>query len=348
LAERFFRRRFGPLDDVRKIQGRLGEFRRLAIRTLGQGDEGLSYEINDWMMRKLSDEISSTRYQGVYTYEDCAERPFRSAKQKGKACIYDMPIGYYGWWQKKEAELAKKYRDWLPSGGLSSNRWVRPEQKKKEMELADVVLAPSSFVADTIHGLFDKRVVLAPYGADPISVLPNFKPTKDRPFRVLFVGTASVRKGVPLLLEVWKKLGWNDAELLVAGSWQLAETCKKLLPNGVRYLGQLPKKELKHLYRTSDFLVHPSNFEGFSLSILEALAEGVPVLASTATGAGDLPSSPAVRLFDPENQEQLTDVLLQAKADRGKELGQEARRIADECNWRKYRESVKEAVRPFV
>jgi glycosyltransferase involved in cell wall biosynthesis len=346
-AERLSRRRFEPLASAPKVQGRWGEWSRMVRRKLG-GGEGLSYEANDWLMRTMAKECGRKGVTAVHSYEDCSLWQFQEAKRRGKACIYDMPIGYYGWWQKKEAELAKKYRDWLPSGGLSSNRWVRPEQKKKEMELADVVLAPSSFVADTIHGLFDKRVVLAPYGADPISVLPDSKPTRDRPFRVLFVGTASVRKGAPLLLEVWKKLGWKDAELVMAGAWQLANMVQKQLPSGVRYLGQLPKENLKRLYQTSDFLLHPSNFEGFSLSILEALAEGLPVLASAATGAGDLPGSPAIRLFEPEDPEQLAEVLIQAKADRGKDLSKEARRVAEGCSWKAYREKVKETVAPFV
>jgi glycosyltransferase involved in cell wall biosynthesis len=346
-AERVSRRRFEPLAEVPKVQGRVAEWSRMVRRKLGGGEE-LSYEANDWLMRTMVREMAHRSVKAVHSYEDCGQWQFQDAKRRGKACIYDMPIGYYGWWQKKEAELAKKYRDWLPSEGISSSQWVRPEQKKKEMELADVVLAPSSFVVETIRDFFDKRVVLAPYGADPVAFLPHSEPNQDRPFRVLFVGTASVRKGIPFLLEVWKKLGWKDAELVMAGSWQLAEAFKKNLPNGVRYLGQLSKKELKSLYQTSDFLVHPSNFEGFSLSILEALAEGLPVLASTATGAGDLPRSQAVQLFEPEDPEQLAEVLICAKSKRGNDLTQEARRIAVGCSWKAYREKVKEAVRPFV
>ena len=128
-----------------------------------------------------------------------------------------MPIGYYGWWQKKEAELAKKYRDWLPPEGISSSRWVRPEQKKKEMELADVVITACSFARNTIREFFDKEVKLASYGID-LSEPTERKPRKDGIFRVVYAGTASVRKGTPLLLERWKKLGWKDAELVLAGS----------------------------------------------------------------------------------------------------------------------------------
>ena len=76
--------------------------------------------------------------------------------------------------------------------------------------------------------------------------------------------------------------------------------------------------------------------------------QGLPILASTATGAADLPNSEAVRLFEPENSEQLAEALIQAKVHRDKDLGREARRIAEECSWKAYREKVREAVGPLL
>jgi len=165
---------------------------------------------------------------------------------------------------------------------------------------------------------------------------------------VVYAGTASVRKGVPLLLEVWKKLGWKDAELVLAGSWQMARPKEKFLPLGARHAGPLAHGELMKLFKEADWLILPSNFEGYGLVILEALAHGLPVLASTATGATDLPKSEAVRLFEPENPEQLAEALITAKANQAKDLSGEARRIAAGCSWEKYRTAVNEAVQPII
>ena len=342
-VNRLARRRFEPLAAAPKVQGRLGEWGRLIRRKMGGGEE-LSYEANGWLMKTIARECGRKSVTTVHSYEDCSLWQFETAKKAGKACIYDMPIGYYGWWQKKEAELAKKYRDWLPPEGISSTRWVRPEQKRKEMELADMVITACSFARNTIREFFDKDVKLAPYGVD-LPQRVDRKPRQDGVFRVVYAGTASVRKGTPLLLETWRKLGWKDAELVLAGSWQLARPMEKHLPTGVRHVGQLAHARLMDLFRGSDWLILPSNFEGYGLVILEALAQGLPILASTATGAADLPNSEAVRLFEPENSEQLAEALIQAKAHRDKDLGREARRIAEGCSWEKYREKVKEAAR---
>lgn len=315
-------------------------------RKFGGGEE-LSYEANDWLMRIMARACVRQSVRAVYSYEDCSLWQFEKAKELGKICIYDMPIGYYGWWQKKEAELAMKYRNWLPPEGIGSAQWVRPEQKRKEMELSDLVLAPCTFAKNTILEKFDKKVELAAFGVDvPPKAEPRNPPANK--FRVLYAGTASIRKGVPLLLEVWKKLGWKDAELVLAGSWQLARPAEKYLPSGARYVGPLPHKPLMDLFQHADFLVFPSNFEGYGLVILEALAHGLPVLASTATGAVDLPPSAAVRLFKPEDSDQLAEALISAKALRGKDYSQEARGIAAGCSWEKYRNKIKAAVVPLL
>ena len=341
-VERLSRRRFEPLAAAPKVQGRLGEWTRLIRRKMG-GGEGLSYEANDWLMRTMAKECLRPGVKAVHSYEDCSLLQFEAAKKAGKACIYEMPIGYYGWWQKKEEELGKKYRDWLPPQGIGSTRFARPEQKKKEMELADVVLAPSTFVAQTIREYFDKDVKIFPYGSDPIPLSEASPKAGDR-CQFLFAGTASIRKGVPFLLETWAKLGWKDAELVLAGSWQLDPSLLRRLPSGVRYVGLLNPKEILQMYQQSDWLVHPSNFEGFSLSLLEALGAGLPVVASTATGASDLGPSSSVILFEPENRDQLIAALAQAKESCRRIRPQQAFNMVSSQSWGKYRQDLVQAI----
>src|SRR5205085_341427 len=139
----------------------------------------------------------------VHSYEDCSLWPFAEAKRLGKACIYDLPIGYYRAWQQIEAQLAAQYADWLPD--RSAAQQADPEQKRREIELADLVLVPSDFVAGTVSCFHPKAsVAVARYGADldEWPARPRDGPSEVLTF--LFVGQCSIRKGVPLLLRAWQ------------------------------------------------------------------------------------------------------------------------------------------------
>src|SRR5262249_45677258 len=153
---------------------------------------------------------------------------FAEAKRLGKACIYDMPIGYYPSWEQTQAELARRYGDWLPADGFLSSHYVRPEQKRQEMNLADLVLVPSAFVLNTVREYHPgKPVALAPYGVDAAAWSSTVERTPRDMITFLFAGQCSLRKGVPLLLEAWRAARLKDARLQLVGSWQLAEAKQK-------------------------------------------------------------------------------------------------------------------------
>ena len=351
IARRIGRRQFEPLGAAPKVQGRIGEWRRMLIRAMGRGDERLSYEANDWLMRTMRRECRRAAVTAVHAYEDCSVWQFREAKHLGKACIYDMPIGYYPAWEATEAQLARKYVDWLPPGGLPSSRYVRPEQKREEMELADLVLVPGSFVAGTVRAFHPHKVVArAPYGVDLEFWNSSSEKPEAGPLRFLYAGQLSVRKGTPLLLEAWKRASLSDAELVLVGSWQLAASRRTELPSGVRWLPPCSPEELRQRYRDGDVFVFPSFFEGFGLVILEAMACGIPVIASDSTAALDVLTERCGRLIPTGNIEALVEALrwFNDHRERLPAMRRAARAQAERCTWETYRGAVTDAVAPFV
>ena len=89
----------------------------------------------------------------------------------------------------------------------------------------------------------------------------------------LFVGRAEYPKGFDIFLAVARSL--PDITFVVAGN------CSQVEPN-VRVLGEVPHSKMPLCYSAADFLFMPSRYEGFSLSILEALACDLPVVVSEA------------------------------------------------------------------
>jgi starch synthase len=351
MTRRLSRRHFPSLDKASKVQGRVAEMGRLLTRAFGRGNERLSYEANDWLMRTMRRECRRSAVTTVHAYEDCSLLQFFEAKRLGKACIYDMPIGYYSAFEKTQAELTRIYADWLPTGGLLSSRYVRPKQKRQEMSLADLVLVPSTFVANTIREFHpDKRIEIAPYGTDSAVGLYKMNRHPQDVITFLFVGQCSLRKGIPLLLEAWRDAGLKHARLQLVGSWQLAEAKQKSLPPRAEWIGPVSKDRLRDYYDRADIFVLPTYFEGRALVIGEALSSGLPVLTTPASGAEDLIDDTCGRLVPTGNFDALVESL--RWFDKNRELfptlSRTARARAEGCTWENYRRRVSEAVTPFV
>src|SRR4029434_10907379 len=98
---------------------------------------------NRWLMRTMVRECHRSKVTAIHTYEDCSLSPFIEARRLGKACVYDLPSCYYPAWERIQAELRQKYSGWMPSNCLPAGYDARLEQKRKEMELADLTLVAS-------------------------------------------------------------------------------------------------------------------------------------------------------------------------------------------------------------
>jgi glycosyltransferase involved in cell wall biosynthesis len=129
--------------------------------------------------------------------------------------------------------------------------------------------------------------------ADKIRVKPNTistagpaptdaahsRPQQSR--EVLFVGRLSPEKGIETLLRAWKLAQW---QLAVIGDGPLADLVSRHATKGdgrLRYEGYLRQEEVNRAMRRAALLVMPSEwYEGFPLTIVEAFASGLPVVAS--------------------------------------------------------------------
>lgn len=131
---------------------------------------------------------------------------------------------------------------------------------------------------------------------------------------ILFVSTIEPRKNLPGLLQAYRRLRDNykrDELLVLAGSkgwlWEeVYETVTRLnLEKHVVFLGRVPSEDLVYLYNASRLLVHPSFYEGFGLTPLEAMTCGVPVVASNISSLPEVVGDAAL-LIDPHDIEGLT------------------------------------------
>ena len=142
----------------------------------------------------------------------------------------------------------------------------------------DLILALTEFARDRFveSGIPPERIAVKPnFVPDPG---PRIQPVEDSDV-VLFVGRLTTEKAPDLLVEAWRQAGTGH-HLEVIGVGPLARQLQSA-PENVSLLGQLEHFEVRKRMLSARALVLPSIwYEGLSMVLLEALASGLPVLAS--------------------------------------------------------------------
>jgi glycosyltransferase involved in cell wall biosynthesis len=139
-----------------------------------------------------------------------------------------------------------------------------------------------------LNGVDAEKIIINPLGVNLHLFHPPLAPRNYKVTRFLFLGSLSLHKGAPLLLEAWKRLAFDRAELWIAGFLPKQVQVPIHSLSNVKIPGRLPHAEIPNLLRQCDVLVMPSYAEGFGLVLLEALASGLPIIATDVTAGPDL------------------------------------------------------------
>ncbi len=136
--------------------------------------------------------------------------------------------------------------------------------------------------------------------------------------------------------------GWDDAEVkdLVA---------KYQLQDRVHFMGYVSDEQLRALYRQAELFVYPSLFEGFGLTILEAMASGCPVVTSNLSCLPEIAGG-AAALVDPYNEQALAETMLHVLENEivRKELVAKGLQRAQDFTWKACAEQTVEVYKNLV
>ena len=186
--------------------------------------------------------------------------------------------------------LRHEYARWGQSYDGAYERLLAREEA--EYELADAITVPSQFARRSFveMGVPPDKVISVPFGVSVDRFGPIGNPDPDR-FDVLFVGQISFRKGVPYLLEAFRRLRHPRKRLLLVGRVyrDMARYFESHRPpDEVDILGYQSVSRLSGTMSRSHVMVLPSIEEGLARVQAEALACGCPVIGTPNTGAEDL------------------------------------------------------------
>ena len=213
---------------------------------------------------------------------------------------------------------------------------------------------PSRFVLRTFReqGVPSEKLHLCPYGVNLSLFAP--KPRHDDRFRVLFVGSASVRKGIGYLLEAVRPLvRRNRLDLWLVGA--VADDARALLARHgdlFTYKGFVPPGRLSETYSQGSVLVLPSVEEGLGRVQTQAMACGLPVIATTHTGAEDLLTDGRegfiVPVRDAQAIRERLEWMLEHPLDRERMGAAALRQVASQGGWQAYGGAVERMYRGLL
>jgi len=127
----------------------------------------------------------------------------------------------------------------------------------------------------------------------------------DSQFNILYVGNYDQRKNVDKIVRACRSIhqDFPELRLILAGSNPPKSTLNSIageFHDKISYLGYVPDSELGSLYAAADVFMYPSEYEGFGLPIIEAMACGTPVITSNKSSLPEVGGEAAVTL-DPSD-----------------------------------------------
>ena len=192
------------------------------------------------------DRIVARLYRKSQSYADAFERP---------------PAEYWARW-REECDIADRV--------VVNSAWSRAALIDEGVPAGKIRIVPLAY---------EERRLVTPFErAYPAAFSPS------RPLRVLFLGQINLRKGIELLLDSIKMLEAEPIEFTFVGPIQLSIPQHLREHPNVRWIGNIPRGNIRQFYRDADVFVLPTFSDGFGITQLEAQAWKVPVVASKFCG----------------------------------------------------------------
>ena len=300
-------------------------------------DEALLKDLGRWLTRSINPGWTDI----FHALDGAGPEAGRRIKADGKLWICDRGSTHI---VAQKQLLDDEYALWnVPPPQFSAHRLDRCVA---EYEEAHAVTVPSQFARRSFlqQGIPAHRVFVCPYGVN----LSEFRPApkRDKIFRILHVGQVTVRKGIGHLLQAVEPLVRKGKVEL----WLVGETdpsVARLLHqySGIfKYKGVVPRKDLMQVYTQSSVLVLASIEEGLALVQAQAMACGLPIIATPNTGAEDLFTDGVegfiVPIRSPEAIREKIEWMIDNPAQRDQMAAAALERVKTLGGWDRYGDSV--------
>ncbi len=205
----------------------------------------------------------------------------QSAKNSGLSVVGDVYIALSS--DRIVAQEAEAFPDWADEFPILSAPFDARSQNCVLLECSDVLVCPSEFVRQDLidnHGVNAAKTCVIPYAVSPIWL---GLPTTPEKGRLLFAGSATLRKGIHYLAKAASLL--EGACHVVAAGGVSEKVRNHPDAQDLVFLGHLSRAGMAAEFARADVFVFPSLAEGSASVTAEALGAGVPVVTTMAAGS---------------------------------------------------------------
>ena len=240
----------------------------------------------------------------------------------------------------EEIELCPKASQSLFKEYEFSIKDAELKQLSNEIWLSEHYICASSVTKRSLlsEGVPPEKIKVIPYGVDlkKFSYLPRSKPSTT--FNIIFIGSLNQRKGIIYLLNALKNLEGIGLTIVGRGIFDMSLLLEYNFPINVYH--DVTDEKLLSLLHQSHCFVLPSIIEGFGQVILEAMATGIPVVASENTAAVDIITSNKDGFLIPiRNSEAIATSIIKLMSDYNfaLEMGKAANLTSKKFTWELFR-----------
>lgn len=291
--------------------------------------------------RRAARELANGPYDFFHGWSGDCLLTLREAARRSIPSVLEIPT----WHRNKgnptprftQKELARAAEPFPRS--LLNRMLVSRQRVLDEYDLATRILVLSEKARETFLsvGIPAEKLFMMHRGVDPGVFTPAESPPEK--FRAIFVGALIRRKGLPVLLEAWRKAALPNSELILVGgiSPEIGNLLTERTSDTIHAVGQ--HQDVASALRSASIHVFPSELEGSAKVTYEAAACGLPQI--TTREAGDVVLDQVTGwIIPPRNVEALVEALRAAHADPARlaRMGAAARqRILENFTWDHFR-----------
>lgn len=243
---------------------------------------------NNWFQKWAVGHVK--RAKGVadvcFSYSYTARLPFQMARDCGMRCVLGQidpgPIEH-----EVVDSATQQYEE------LRLNEDTRPSQTywdqwRNEVEMSDVIVVNSEWSKELLVRqeipVSKIRVVPLAYEAPACTKASRSVKPGDQDITVLFLGQVILRKGIGQLFDAIRLLSGASIRFVIAGPIGVKVPQDLASNPRVTFTGSVDGATARKLYQQADVFILPTLSDGFAITQLEALAYGVPVIASRYCG----------------------------------------------------------------